>query len=75
MNSKKINAIVLGLVLSAGMAACNTGTEPGQTNVERGGNKEVEEKRIQSRPDTSENYEKHYENADHQTGSTQDSVK
>ncbi|MFD2246241.1 hypothetical protein [Pontibacter ruber] len=69
MNSKKINATLLAVLLSAGigLTACNTGTEPGETNVERGGVKDVEEKQIQSRTDTSEeSMEKHYEHADHE---------
>jgi hypothetical protein len=68
MNSKKINATLMAVLLSAGigLTSCNTGTEPGETNVERGGVKDVEEKQIQSTTDTSEKYEEHYDHADHE---------
>jgi len=71
MNSKKINTLLLAVFLGAGLglSACNTGTEPGEVNVERGGVKDVEEKQIQSRTDTSENYEDHYDHADHENQS------
>lgn len=62
MKSIKKSAAVMGILLGVGMAACNTGTDPGETNVERS---EIEypeeENRAGTYGDTTENYEKIYE--------------
>ncbi|EJF11176.1 hypothetical protein O71_04623 [Pontibacter sp. BAB1700] len=62
MKSIKTTAAVLGLLMGVGMAACNTGTDPGETNVERS---EIEYPEEQDRAgtygDTTENHEGIYE--------------
>lgn len=50
------------LLLGAGLAACNTGTDPGDTNTERSDMEYTEEKNnAGTYPDTTENLEKIYE--------------
>ncbi|WP_299705151.1 hypothetical protein [uncultured Pontibacter sp.] len=62
MKSIKTSAVVMGILLGVGMAACNTGTDPGETNVERSGIEETEEMdRAGTYGDTTENYEEIYE--------------
>ncbi|TXK26424.1 hypothetical protein FVR03_21800 [Pontibacter qinzhouensis] len=70
MHTKNIKAVVMAGAICAfsgfGLAACNTGTDAGDTNVERSGIRETEETAKQSRTsrDTAD-YEHHYDHADH----------
>ncbi|MDO6389362.1 hypothetical protein Q4E40_04430 [Pontibacter sp. BT731] len=62
MKSIKTTAAVLGILLGIGMASCNTGTDPGETNTERSDYERTEEAdRSSMDNDTTENYEKIYE--------------
>jgi hypothetical protein len=59
----KSSAAVMGILLGVGMAACDTGTSPGETNVERSDIHYPEEGDIEvgNYQDTTENLEKIYE--------------
>lgn len=58
----KTTAAVLSVLLGVGMASCNTGTDPGDTNTERSGYERTEEMdRSSVYGDTTENYEDIYE--------------
>ena len=58
----KSSAAVMGILLGVGMAACDTGTSPGDTNVERSDIERTEEvDRAGTYGDTTENYEDIYE--------------
>lgn len=62
MKSIKTTAAVLGILLGVGMASCNTGTDPGDTNTERSDIERTEEvDRSGTYGDTTENYEDIYE--------------
>lgn len=64
MKITKIKAQLLAVVLlGAGLTACNTGTDPGETNTERSDIEYPEEKdrAAGTYQDTTENYEKIYE--------------
>jgi hypothetical protein len=63
MNPIKTTAAVLGMLLGVGMAACNTGTDPGETNTERSGYERTEEMDRSGSvyDDTTGNYEDIYE--------------
>ncbi|PVY43961.1 hypothetical protein [Pontibacter virosus] len=62
MKSIKTTAAVLGVLLGIGMASCNTGTDPGETNTERSDYERTEEvDRSGTYGDTTENYEDVYE--------------
>ncbi|WP_299984684.1 hypothetical protein [uncultured Pontibacter sp.] len=62
MKSIKKTAAALGLLMGVGMAACNTGTDPGETNVERSEIEQPEEaNRAGTYGDTTGNYEDVYE--------------
>lgn len=76
MNTKKIKTTILTLATTAiatfGLAACDKGTEPGETNVERSDIREEgsmigEEGEGLSRYDTANaDMERHYDHADHE---------
>ncbi|WP_162051603.1 hypothetical protein [Pontibacter pamirensis] len=76
MNTKKIKTTILTLATTAiatfGLAACDKGTEPGETNVGRGdiveeGSLVGEEGENISRYDTANaSMEEHYDHADHE---------
>lgn len=75
MNKSKINSLILALAVTAvssfGMAACNTGTEPGETNVERGeirdeGEMVGEEGDQDTRYEEGDSLERYYDDADHE---------
>lgn len=76
MNTKKIKSTILTLATTAiatfGLAACDKGTEPGETNVERSDIREEgsmigEEGENISRYDTANvSMEEHYDHADHE---------
>lgn len=58
----KSSAAVMSILLGVGMAACDTGTSPGETNVERSDYERTEEvDRSGTYSDTTENYEDIYE--------------
>ncbi|MHC2990451.1 hypothetical protein OB13_02195 [Pontibacter sp. HJ8] len=64
MKMTKIKAQLLAVVLlGAGLTACNTGTDPGETNTERSDIERTEEadKATGTYQDTTENMEKIYE--------------
>lgn len=62
MKSIKTTAVIMGLLMGIGMAACSTGTDPGETNVERSDIEDTEEQdRTGIYADTTENYEEIYE--------------
>ena len=59
---KKKATLLAVVLLGAGMAACSTGTDPGETNVERSDYEETEEVDPTGRySDTTEEYEEIYE--------------
>lgn len=59
---KKSASLLSVVLLGAGMFACSTGTDPGETNVERSEIEEPEEvDRAGTYRDTSENLEQIYE--------------
>ncbi|MFD2515964.1 hypothetical protein ACFSRY_18980 [Pontibacter locisalis] len=75
MNPKKINAITLALAVtvtaSFGLASCDKGTKPGETNVERSeiieeGSLVGEEGESVNRYSDTANLEKYYDHADHE---------
>ena len=62
MKSIKTTGAVLGVLLGIGMASCNTGTDPGETNTERSDYERTEEvDRSSMDNDTTEQYEEIYE--------------
>jgi hypothetical protein len=62
MKSIKMTAAVLGILMGTGMASCNSGTQPGDTNTERSDIERSEEmNRSGTHGDTTGNYEKIYE--------------
>ncbi|WP_187262534.1 hypothetical protein [Pontibacter beigongshangensis] len=70
MNKMNLKTAVLAGVFCAlsgfGITACNTGTDPGDTNTERSGIEETEEglKQSSTSRDTAD-HEHHYDHADH----------
>ncbi|MCC9137581.1 hypothetical protein ACFSKU_09595 [Pontibacter silvestris] len=73
MKAHKIKSIILALVVTtvtgAGLASCNKGTEPGETNVERSTLRETEPQENNysqgSETDTTD-MERFYDHADHE---------
>ncbi|TPE44860.1 hypothetical protein [Pontibacter mangrovi] len=77
MNTKNIKstlfALAAGTMISFGMVSCNTGTDPGDTNVDRG---EIHDEGSMVGREEGEDYtkakseqdsmEQHYDHADHQ---------
>lgn len=61
-------ALVITTVSGAGLAACNKGTEPGETNVERSTLRETEPQENTYNQNTGDtaNLEKYYDHADHE---------
>ncbi|GAB3541079.1 hypothetical protein GCM10027443_39900 [Pontibacter brevis] len=76
MNTKKIKTTILSLAVTAittfSLAACDTGTNPGETNVERSDVRKEgamigDENEGVSRYDTAHaDMERHYDHADHE---------
>lgn len=72
MNTKKLThsiiVLALGLMSGAALVACNKGTEPGETNVERGKIKDAGEMvggdDVTRYDDTTDLEEKYYEGRD-----------
>lgn len=59
---KEKASLLAVVLLSAGMAACSTGTDPGETNTERSDYERTEETERTGRySDTTEEYEEIYE--------------
>lgn len=75
MNKHNISAAILGVAATAftlgGLTSCDTGTSPGETNVERSdirdeGEMVGEEGEQPARYDEADSLESHYDHADHE---------